>query len=88
MRQKSLRQNSDDFEDDSRDEFILRLLDFVANFGTHQLAHDLAGDALQLLHLGVEVVRHGLAVDLVSKDVLNKHYVIETSSHTHYFKQY
>ena len=60
-----MRQKSDDFEDDSGDEFVLRLLDFVADIGAHHLAHDLAGDALELADLGVEVVEDGFAVDLI-----------------------
>ena len=60
-----MRQESYDFEDDSRDKFIFGLLDFVADIGAHQLAHDLAGNALKLVDLGVEVVEDGFAVDLV-----------------------
>jgi len=57
-----LRQKSNDFKDDSGNQFILRLLDFVADVGAHHLAHDLAGDTLELLKLGEEVVEHGFAV--------------------------
>ena len=58
-----MRQKSDGFKDDSGNEFVLRLLDFVADIGAHQLAHDLAGNALKLVDLGVEVVEDRFAVE-------------------------
>ncbi len=67
-----MREISDDFEDDPGNEFVLGLLDFVANAGGHHLAHDLAGDALELIDLRVEVVEHGFAVGSIQQKIKSK----------------